>query len=251
MTKRLAHKIAVVTGAGSGIGHGCALMFAKQGAQVFAVDIDEYALEAMRRDASYPVITIEADLTEPSSVKMLFDQIKAETDHIDILVNAAAVAEFQWIEDMEYNAHWRHTITGELDTVFLVCKAAWSLICASCSGSIINIASANAHVALKGSAALAHTAGKGGVLAMTRQLAMEGAPHGIRANTISPGMIVTPATAPVLKQSQLLASVNNKLMLNRLGTPDDIAHLAVYLGSDESSYVTGADFCVDGGALAW
>ena len=66
MTKRLAHKIAVVTGAGSGIGHGCALMFAKQGAQVFAVDIDEYALEAMRRDASYPVITIEADLTQPS-----------------------------------------------------------------------------------------------------------------------------------------------------------------------------------------
>ena len=86
---------------------------------------------------------------------------------------------------------------------------------------------------------------------MTRQLAMEGAPHGIRANTISPGMIVTPATAPVLEQSQLLASVNNKLMLNRLGTPDDIAHLAVYLGSDESSYVTGSDFCVDGGALAW
>ena len=99
--------------------------------------------------------------------------------------------------------------------------------------------------------ALAHTAGKGGVLAMTRQLAMEGAPHRIRANSISPGMIVTGATRPVLERPELLASVKDKLMVDRLGKPDDIAWGAVYLASDEAGYVTGTDLSIDGGALAW
>ena len=86
---------------------------------------------------------------------------------------------------------------------------------------------------------------------MTRQLAMEGGPHGIRANSISPGMIVTGATAPVLERPELLAAVREKLMVKRLGRPEDVAMCAVYLASDEAGYVTGADFRVDGGALAW
>jgi len=86
---------------------------------------------------------------------------------------------------------------------------------------------------------------------MTRQLAMEGGPHGIRVNSISPGMIVTGATAPVLERPELLAAVREKLMVKRLGRPEDVAMCAVYLASDEADYVTGADFRVDGGALAW
>ncbi|MDE2352273.1 MAG: SDR family oxidoreductase, partial [Alphaproteobacteria bacterium] len=108
----------------------------------------------------------------------------------------------------------------------------------------------NAYAALTGSPALAHCAGKGGVLAMTRQLAMEGAPHGIRANTISPGLIVTGATAPVLEQPGFKDNVFAKLMLKRLGRPEDIAWCAVFLASDESSWITAADFSVDGGAKA-
>jgi len=88
------------------------------------------------------------------------------------------------------------------------------------------------------------------VLAMTRQLAMEGAPHGIRANTISPGLIVTGATRPVLEVPGFKENVMNKLMLKRLGQPEDIAWCAIYLASDESSWVTGADFSIDGGATA-
>ncbi len=152
---------------------------------------------------------------------------------------------------MDYEAHWRRTLTGELDTVFLMCQAAWPHLKASGAAAIVNFASANAYVALKNSPALAHCAGKGGVLAMTRQLAMEGGPHGIRANTISPGMIVTGATAPVLERPELLAAVKDKLMVDRLGRPEDIAMCALYLASDEAGYVTGADFRVDGGALAW
>ena len=141
-------------------------------------------------------------------------------------------------------------LNPDLDTVFLMCKAAWPHLKAK-GGSIINLASANAYVALRNSAALAHTAGKGGVLAMTRQLAMEGAAHRIRVNSISPGMIVTAATSPVLERPELMAAVREKLMVERLGLPEDIAWGAVYLASDEAAYVTGTDLSIDGGALAW
>jgi NAD(P)-dependent dehydrogenase (short-subunit alcohol dehydrogenase family) len=253
LSDRLAGKNAVVTGAGNGIGQGCALMFARHGARVFAVDIDTGAAEAtqgLARDEGLDLTPMQADLTDPQQVARLLDEIGAASDGVQALVNAAAVADFVWIEDMDYDRHWRRTLAGELDTVFLMCKAAWPHL-KKRGGSIVNLASANAYVALKNSAALAHTAGKGGVLAMTRQLAMEGAPHGIRANTISPGMIVTAATKPVLERPELLAAVKEKLMVGRLGQPEDIGWMATYLASDESGYVTGADFRVDGGALAW
>jgi NAD(P)-dependent dehydrogenase (short-subunit alcohol dehydrogenase family) len=255
LSDRLAGKVAIVTGAGSGIGEGCAKMFARHGARVAAVDIDRAALERARaalREEGLDFALHQADLTDPGAVGDLVAGIGAEFGRIDVLVNAAAVADFVWIEEMDYERHWRRTLTGELDTVFLMCKAAWPHLAASGGGaSIVNLASVNAYVALKGSAALAHTAGKGGVLSMTRQLAMEGAPHGIRANSISPGMIVTGATKPVLEKPEFVAAVKDKLMLDRLGQPEDIAWMAVYLASDESTYVTGADFRVDGGALAW
>ncbi len=253
LSGRLAGKVAVVTGAGNGIGRGCALMFARHGASVHAVDIDPAAVEATREAARAEGLDLEpqqADLTDPDAVAALVERVAGRGEGIQALVNAAAVADFVWIEEMDYERHWRRTLTGELDTVFLMCKAAWPQLKRR-GGSIVNLASANAYVALKNSAALAHTAGKGGVLAMTRQLAMEGAPHKIRANTISPGMIVTAATMPVLERPELLAAVREKLMVDRLGQPEDIAWMAVYLASDESTYVTGADFRVDGGALAW
>lgn len=254
LSDRLAGKVAIVTGSGSGIGQGCALMFARHGAHVVGADIDKAASEATRQcaqDEGLDLAAKQTDLTRPAEVTALTEGVAAEFGGIDVLVNAAAVADFVWIEEMEYETHWRRTLTGELDTVFLMCKTAWQYLKERGGGSIINLASANAYVALKNSAALAHTAGKGGVLAMTRQLAMEGAPHGIRANSISPGMIVTGATAPVLERAELLAAVKEKLMVDRLGKPEDIAWAAVYLASDESTYVTGADFRVDGGALAW
>ena len=253
ISDRLSGKVAIVTGAGNGIGQGCALMFARHGAQVLAVDIDPAAANETREMATaegLDLTPLEADLTDPDAVDRLFAEISAQADGVQVLVNAAAVAEFVWIEEMDFERHWRRTIVGELDTVFLMCKAAWPHLKRH-GGSIINLASANAYVALKNSAALAHTAGKGGVLAMTRQLAMEGGPHGIRANTISPGMIDTAATRPVLERPELLAAVQEKLMVDRIGQPEDIAWMAVYLASDESAYVTGADFRVDGGALAW
>jgi NAD(P)-dependent dehydrogenase (short-subunit alcohol dehydrogenase family) len=237
MTDRLAGKIAVVTGAGNGIGAGCAEIFRREGATVIGVD-----LSGADRDC---------DLLDEAAVTSLFDGIGAAHGRIDIVVNAAAFAHFAWIEAMTY-ADWQATLRGELDIVFLATRAAWPWLKASGKASIINFASANARHALEGSPALAHSAGKGGVLAMTRQVAMEGAPHGIRANTIAPGFIRTAATIRHLAADPgFEAAVLSKNMIQRLGTPQDIAWCAVWLASDEAGYVTGADIPVDAGATAW
>ncbi|MDE2596572.1 MAG: SDR family oxidoreductase [Sphingomonadales bacterium] len=233
MADRLKGKVAVVTGAASGIGAGCAALFAHEGAQVIGVD---------RGDC---------DLTDEAQTNALFARIGADHGRIDVLVNAAAFALFDWIEALSY-ADWKATLAGELDIVFLATRAAWPLLKASGAGSVINFASANARHALAGSPALAHCAGKGGVLAMTRQLAMEGAPHNIRANTIAPGFVRTEATRRHLAADpEFEAQVLAKNMLKRLGEPEDIAWAAVWLASDEARYVTGADIAIDAGATAW
>lgn len=237
MADRLKGKLAVITGAANGIGQGCAELFRAEGAEVIGIDLDHS--------------DIVCDLTDEYEVQARFRWILLNHGRIDVLVNAAAFAVFEWIEKLSY-ADWKRTLTGELDIVFLPTRAAWPALKASGSASVINFASANAQHALEGSPALAHCAGKGGVLAMTRQLAMEGAPHNIRCNTIAPGFIRTAATERHLAsdpafREQVLA----KNMLKRLGEPCDIATCAVWLASDEARYVTGADIAVDAGATAW
>ena len=171
---------------------------------------------------------------------------------LDISPDAPAWGAFEPLETMDFDKHWRRTLQCELDVVFLGCKYAWPHLKASGAASIINLSSANAFMALEGSPALAHCAGKGGVLAMTRQLAAEGAPHNIRANSICPGLVVTSSTKPVLESNPTIReAARRKTMLGRLGQPEDIAWFAVYLASDEASWVTGADFSIDGGATAW
>lgn len=253
---RLAGKVAVVTGTGGGIGRTVALMFAREGAAVLGCDIDPVGAAETRELAvaeGLGSLSVHLrDMTRPSDVTALMDTAVKECGGIDILVNAGAFGAFAWIEDMDYETQWKRTLTGELDVVFLACKAAWPHMKARGGGSIVNFASANAWIALGPSPALAHCAGKGGVLAMTRQLAMEGGPHGIRANTISPGLIQTPATrAPLEHVSGFREEVLRKTMIKRLGDTADIGWCALYLASDEATWVTGTDITVDGGSTAW
>jgi len=237
MPERLSEKIAVVTGSANGIGRGCAELFRSEGATVIGLDL---------KDADRTVDLLDEDATNAALAA-----VGQEHGRIDILVNSAAFAVFASIEELEYS-EWKRTLAGELDIVFLATRAAWPWLRASGAASIINFASANARHALPGSPALAHCAGKGGVMAMTRQLAMEGAPHNIRANTISPGFIRTEATDRHLAagpdfEERVLA----KNMLKLMGEPIDIAWCATWLASNEARFVTGADFPVDAGATAW
>jgi NAD(P)-dependent dehydrogenase (short-subunit alcohol dehydrogenase family) len=231
-------------------------MFARHGASVMGSDIDSATATETVAIAQREGLALESvhpiDLTKPAEVQQMIDRTVERFRRLDVLVNAGAWGAFEWIERMDYEGHWRKTLAAELDSVFLVCKAAWPHLKESGVASIINLASANSFVALEGSPALAHCAGKGGVLAITRQLAMEGAPHHIRANSICPGMTVTSATRPVLEQVPAIReSARRKTMLGRFAEPEDIAWAAVYLASEEASWVTGADFSIDGGATAW
>lgn len=252
LSDRLAGKVALVTGLGSGIGQGCALMFARHGARVMSCDIDAKGAEEGLALARAEGLEIESlhplDLAVPANAERLVAATIERFGRLDILVNAAAFCEFAPIEQMDYERQWRRTLTGELDLVFLLCKAAWPQLKVR-GGSIINFASVNAQIVVSTLPALAHAAGKGGVLAMTRQLAIEGAPFGIRANTISPALVVSKTTRKSLEDPAFHRTVLEKMMIKRLGQPEDIAWCAVYLASDESTWVTAADFAIDGGTV--
>lgn len=252
---RLHGKVAVVTGIGAGIGRGIALMFAQQGATVIGCDIDAAAAQATVDAASEKGLSIDSlhplDLAEPAASKRLMNHAGERHGGIDILVNAAAFGAFVWLEEMDYERDWKRTMVGEVDIVFLACQAAWPHL-KKRGGSVINFASANARMALALSPALAHCAGKGAVLAMSRHLAMEGGPLGIRVNTISPALVETAATKyPMENIPGFREQVLSKFMIRRVGKPADIGWLAIYLGSDESTWVTAADFNIDAGATAW
>ena len=250
---RLKNKTAIVTGIGAGIGQGIALMFAREGAEVFGSDINEEAAKATAAQAKaegFVMEYLQGDLTDEKQVEALMEKTVATPGKIDILINAAAPCDFKLIEELDYQTHWKRSIAGELDIVFLACQKAWKYLKIN-GGSIVNFASANVRQSLKGSPALVHCATKGGVYSMSIQMASEGGPYKIRVNTISPALVHTAATNHLVQDPEFLKTLNDKHMVGRIGKPEDIAHAALYLASDESTWVTAADFPIDGGASKW
>lgn len=255
MTPRLANKIALVTGIGGGIGRGCALVFARHGAMVVGCDINAdtaRATAAMARGEGFEIdVVAPCDLTKPADVGRFVEYAAGRHGRIDVLVNAAAIApHMAKASEMAYEKQWVPTMVGEVDIVFLATKAAWPHLLKSGKASIINFASVSAFRGSTNFGMLAHCAGKAAVLGMTRQLAIEGGPH-IRANTISPGLVVTPATESAGgTDGEIRDNLLARIPMKRLGQAEDIAMCAVFLASDESSWITGANFPVDGGVMA-
>ena len=254
MPGRLEQKICIITGTGSGMGRAAAFAFAREGARVIGCDINPATAEATLaavREAGGDMISVQpCNLSVRADVDRLVETTLAKYGAIDVLYNNASMAYFAWATEMTYDA-WSRTLREELDVVFHGCQAVLPHMMQRGRGSIINVGSTSGKVAYQVLPALAHMAAKGGVIAMTKQIAMEAGKHGVRCNTISPGLVLTAQTEVFIENPEWFAPMRAKLMLGRAGTPDDIAPLAVYLASDESSWVTGADFAIDGGTTAW
>jgi NAD(P)-dependent dehydrogenase (short-subunit alcohol dehydrogenase family) len=216
MTGRLKDKVCIITGTGSGMGRAAALLFCKEGAKVVGSDINADNAQATLRDvqkAGGQMVSLQpADLTKQERCDALVDLALKSYGGVDVVYNNAATAYFGWMDKFTYEEFAR-TIEEELLIVFRSCKTVWPHLVARGGGSIINVASTSAKVAYKALPGIAHTAAKGGVLAMTRQLAMEGGKHKIRANTISPGLIETGATRELLKDPNFINPMMEKLMV--------------------------------------
>jgi meso-butanediol dehydrogenase/(S,S)-butanediol dehydrogenase/diacetyl reductase len=248
---RLAGKVALITGTGGGQGRAAALLFATEGAAVVGCDLKtdgaEETVDLVRAVGGAMDSTHPLDLTDEDAVRAWIDTAVDQHGCIDVLYNNAGATRFDPIEQESYE-DWQFTLRNELDVVFLATKHAWPHL-KKRGGSVILVGST---AGLTGSMTLmrsAHTATKGGVIALTRQLAAEGAWHGIRVNCISPGMVMTPATQDDIFSNPLhpMYRIRDHIPLGRIGTPDDIAPAALFLASDESSYMTGANLVIDGG----
>jgi NAD(P)-dependent dehydrogenase (short-subunit alcohol dehydrogenase family) len=247
---RLNDKVAVVTGAGAGIGRAIASLFAAEGAHVFVTDVNgESAAEtaAGLSGKGLKATAMTVDVSRGQDVSALFREVERAFGRADIVVNNAGLnvrADFRHLTD----ADWVKIREVNLDGVVRIARDAFGLLKASGAGSLINISSIMGNRGLRQLAA--YSATKGAVTALTRALAVEYAPYNIRVNTLAPGYIDTALTERFLKNPLVSKALLDKTPMRRFGTAEEIARAALFFASDDSLYVTGAELAVDGGMSA-
>lgn len=250
---RLEHRVASITGAGSGIGREAALLFAREGARVLVSDIDVPAGKATAAaicDAGGQAHFVQVDVTDADDVARLYAEGEQVFGKVDVLYNNAGIfhpddGSVTTTDD----AVWDTVIGVDLTGVFLCCKYGVPALLRAGGGVIVNVAS---FVSWMGAATpqIAYTAAKGGVLSMTREIAVEFARQNVRANALCPGPVETPLLADLLSDPDRRERRRVHIPMGRFATAAEIARAALFLASDDSSFMTGASLLVDGGITA-
>jgi NAD(P)-dependent dehydrogenase (short-subunit alcohol dehydrogenase family) len=242
---KLQNKVAVITGGASGIGAATARLFVEEGAKVVLVDLNEEkgkAFEAELKAQNAEALFVKANITIEEEVQNIFKETLDTFGKVDIVFNNAGIGRVTPTEELSYD-EWRNTVNVDLDGVFLVAREAIREMLKTGGGTIVNTASMYGLVGSPGSAA--YNAAKGGVINLTRSLALEYATRNIRVNALAPGFIDTPIIPEEIK-SQLAAITP----MQRLGKAEEMAKAVLFMASDDSSFMTGHAIVVDGGHTA-
>jgi len=243
---RLDGKVAIITGAASGMGACEARMFAAEGARVVATDIDEAGVREVVRGIGANAIALRHDVTREHDWAGAVEAAIDAFGRIDVLVNNAAIHYETRFADITLD-EWRRVLAVDLDGTFLGTQAVVPHMIANGGGSIVNISSVAAMI---GGSFAHYSAAKGGIRALTRATAVEYAQHNVRANSVYPGLIETPLTAGALANPEIREMLRAATALPRFGRAEDIGYCVLYLASDESAFATGAEFVIDGGVTA-
>ncbi len=256
---RVAGKVAVITGAGTGVGRACMKLFAAEGARVVGVSRTQANLNetmALVQEVGGEGIVVAADLASDMGAEQVMQATMKTYGKVDILVHAAGVG-YSWMDKSPGSMNdvattmpdkWREVISINLDACYLMCRAVIPRMQQAGGGSIVTVASISGFQGL--AAAHAYTAAKGGVINLTRSLCVAYAKDNIRANCLAPGFIATPMVASVLNLFENTDIAERLTPMRRPGTAAEMAYGCLYLGSDEASYCNGTVLVVDGGTTA-
>jgi 2-keto-3-deoxy-L-fuconate dehydrogenase len=251
---KLEQRVAVITGAGSGIGRAMALLFAREGARILAADMNGDAAEETAGQivaSGGRCVRLKVDVTQPGQVRHMIERAQSEYGRIDILCNNAGIGSTTDVIACEPD-EWDRVMTVNAKGVYLGCKYVLPHMIAQGGGVIINTASVAGMVGIVKRAS--YSASKGAVIALTRQVAIDFVQHGIRVNCLCPGTVDSPWVERLLARAEDRASARQALEarqpMGRLGTPEEVAAAALYLASDDAAFITGTGLVIDGGWTA-
>ncbi len=249
----LTDKVAIITGARRGMGKSHAITLAKAGAKVVVADISKEECELVANEIKEnkgEAIAVKCDVTKKEEIDNMVKAALEKWGKVDILVNNAGICQFKpFLEITE--EEWDRTIDINLKGYFLCAQTAAKEMVKQKSGTIVNVASIAMGQVGVGFATLAHySASKGGIVGMTETMAIELGPYNIRVNAIAPGVIDTPMIDPVKQDPKSMEGILARVPLHRVGEPEEVSNLVLFLASDASSYMTGSTVVIDGGWLA-
>ncbi|MEW9110081.1 MAG: SDR family oxidoreductase [Cytobacillus gottheilii] len=246
MSKRLEGKVTVITGAASGFGKAMAEEFSKEGARILAVDVSD-KVEELKSTVSGELHTFKADVSDLEQVNAIFEECKRVFGRLDVLCNNAGITGQTETPLHEYPLdQWDKVFGVNVRGAFLVMQEGIKMMLDNGGGSIVNTGSIGGYRVTKGSGA--YIVSKGAMVMLTKQAAIEYVDKGIRVNSVNPGIFNTPLLDGL--SEDIIDFLSNQVPIGRLGEPEEMAKLALFLASDESSYITGQDHIIDGGRWA-